>query len=483
MTLNYNTKELLGLLLFISSFLFILLAISKLNLCLNVDEAFSLMITNTTYSNTTYLTAVDVHPPLYYYILKFFTDSLSILNINPIFSGQILSIFPPLILLIISVTKIRKEFGWLTCGVFAISIVSMPRFLFYATLIRMYSFAMLFVTLSFIYMYDLIKEFNIKSLVLLTIFSILASYTHYYGAISVFCIYLMLLAHYLFISREHFIPTFISAITCVFAYIPWLFTVFNQINTYKGIYWIGKINFNSIVNMWIFIFSSKTTSSIIIGMLLFCCIIILIYIFIIQKKSLKDIYAFSGLKLPVLTFLIAVLISIFIMPLFSERYIFPVLGAFWLGFSILLSRNFDKKKIFVPILIILIATSCINTLYFVNISDCAINNYEKYDSLVFSNNDIIIFDDLQMKLTFERWFTPDCTCFSYFNDEMDYNSTINEAISNNRTVWIFYTDKGSEKEFDENIIMQLSNHFNLVKVFDLQIDPFDNFPTKIYKIE
>ena len=58
-------KEYVGKILFFLSLILFLISISKINFGLNVDEAFSLMITNTNFLETIHLTAIDVHPPLF----------------------------------------------------------------------------------------------------------------------------------------------------------------------------------------------------------------------------------------------------------------------------------------------------------------------------------------------------------------------------------------------------------------------------------
>ena len=91
-----------------------------------------------------------MHPPLYYLILKIFSNVFIYLNIskNYIIIGRITSLLPFYLLFIISLTKIRKEFGWLTAGLFALSVKTMPQLINFTVEIRMYGWAMFFVTTS-----------------------------------------------------------------------------------------------------------------------------------------------------------------------------------------------------------------------------------------------------------------------------------------------------------------------------------------------
>ena len=185
----------------------------------------------------------------------------------------------------------------------------------------------------------------------------------------------------------------------------------------------------------------------------------------------------------VLTFIISIVCSILVMPIFSERYLFPVLGCFWFGFSILLAKNFNKKEVFIPILIILLCATCVNTLYFVNCSDIGINNYEKYDDLIFNEGDLIISDNIQTKWTFFRWFNPECTPYTFFVDNVNYSEIINDTLNNNHTIWVFIRNDGKSDNIDYDIITNLSNEYNLVEITQLQYDPFSDFPTMIYQVQ
>ena len=66
----------------------------------------------------------DVHPPLHYLILY----ALSSITQNNLFRLKITSIFPFFLILVISATKIRKDYGWLTFGVFTFTIARMSIF-------------------------------------------------------------------------------------------------------------------------------------------------------------------------------------------------------------------------------------------------------------------------------------------------------------------------------------------------------------------
>ena len=198
---RYN-KEFIGKLFYIFSFLFfgfmVYLIITK-PFVFN-DDWFTVGLTYLPLSDSIKITAADVHPPLYYIIIKFVTFILTSLNIkyNTIFLLKLLSAVPYLLILIVSGIKLKNEYDWLTIGLFTILIAIMSNFLLMYVSIRMYTYSVLFLLLSFYYLNDVIKESSTKSWVLFTLFTLLGAYTHYYTAISSSLLYFCLLGYYLF---------------------------------------------------------------------------------------------------------------------------------------------------------------------------------------------------------------------------------------------------------------------------------------------
>lgn len=174
------------------------------HLFIHYDEYFTFGLIHLPITNAIKVTATDVHPPLYYIILKIVTKILTILHIHfdTLYVLKLVSIIPYFILLLLSETKIRKEYGWLTAGIFIFSIGVMSNFFIEFITIRMYSWGLLFLLLSFICLKKIITESNNKSWILLTIFTVLGAYTHYFVALSLGVLYLSLLIYILFIEGE-----------------------------------------------------------------------------------------------------------------------------------------------------------------------------------------------------------------------------------------------------------------------------------------
>lgn len=77
-----------------------------------LDEAFSLSMIEQSFVDIIKNTAIDVHPPLYYIIVKFIVHFISIFNENNIIQVcKFISIIPIGILILISYKEVSKLFG------------------------------------------------------------------------------------------------------------------------------------------------------------------------------------------------------------------------------------------------------------------------------------------------------------------------------------------------------------------------------------
>ena len=180
-------KDFFGKIFFILSILLLIyMLISPLfNNIIHVDEYWTNFLVKLPLMNGLDLTIWDVHPPLYYLILKFVLKTLTVLGIDfdVIIASKIVSIIPFILILILSFTKIKREYGWLTAGLFALCMASVSEFFVLYLTIRMYSWAILFLLLSFIVFKDILDESKLRSWILLSIFTALGAYTHYFDLV------------------------------------------------------------------------------------------------------------------------------------------------------------------------------------------------------------------------------------------------------------------------------------------------------------
>ena len=146
------------------------------------DESYSIALTNHSFMEIWTIGGHDVHPILYYWLLKI----VRIIFGNNIMIYKLFSVLPIAILSILGFTHIRKDFGKKVALLFSFFVSFLPITSVYGVEIRMYSWAMLVVTLMAIYAYRIINntsQKNIKNWIIFAIFSLASAYTHYYGLI------------------------------------------------------------------------------------------------------------------------------------------------------------------------------------------------------------------------------------------------------------------------------------------------------------
>lgn len=109
---HYNRKDIVGITFFALSIITLCyMLISPLNhLIVHIDEYFTLTLINMPVNDIITITAGDVHPPLYYLMGKAFANVTQAFGWDLLFSLKILSIIPYIIILILSATKIRKDY-------------------------------------------------------------------------------------------------------------------------------------------------------------------------------------------------------------------------------------------------------------------------------------------------------------------------------------------------------------------------------------
>ena len=206
----------------------------------HVDEYFTQAVVSLPMSDIITVTAADVHPPLHYLLGKIAIKAGEVFGLNSLYCLKLLSIIPYAFILLISATKIRKDYGLFTAGVFSLSLLLMSDFFKYYFVARMYTWAMLFIILAFICTKEIIDGSDKRYWIFLSILSALCAYTHYFAAITATVIYLILLAHLITCKKDQIKYWVISAVVGIILYLPWMPALISQLTTVHESYWIQK---------------------------------------------------------------------------------------------------------------------------------------------------------------------------------------------------------------------------------------------------
>lgn len=403
------------------------------------DESYSVAIVNHSFSQIWTIGGNDVHPILYYWMLKvvnlIFGENIIIYRIFSVLGISILSV--------IGLTHVKKDFGKNIGLLFSFLSLFLPVMLNYALEIRMYSWTILFVTLMMIYLNRFIKTKSFKNLILFGIFSLVSSYMHYYALVCAGIINLFLII-YIIRKRKEFeksiiIKFVITELSQIILYLPWLVNFIGQLKRVGGGFWI-KLEFPQIlIDIVNFQFKGNLNETIAI---IFSVILYIYIAYIIVKKLKKKEEIKYGI-IPMLvygTVILVVSIASIVSPILYARYLFTITGLLIFSISYFIGKENNKYLICI-ICTIIVIMSVIN-----NISNIK-ENYDssnegaiKYIKENLSDNDIIIYSNInnggviaasikenkQYFLNLENWTIEEA--YKAYEPQMNIAYSIDESI-------------------------------------------------------
>ena len=376
-----------------------IMLVKSITLCFSndiwYDELFTVGMIEHSYGDLIAFTARDVHPPLYYCIVKFFAElcKLIVPTADTVIISKIVSVLPYFILLLYSVTFVRKRFGIFTGGLFLFCVITMPQLSAYTVEIRMYSWALLFVTAAFLHAYGIVTwpEFvnsaygktdasyddilvremagiQTKSKmrgkiwihsIALMFYGLAAAYTQYFACVAVIMVYLYVFVVFFIKDRRRIRQWLVCVAISIVGYAPWLYTLYTQIAAVGENYWILPVSWRTLGGCVKFLMKPAFTNemlNIVLAVLLF---LVNMCIFawnaaelyhngrVLREETNSDgnryqqiakqwnDFAFITAGIGVLAGLIlfGFAASILFRPIFVYRYMIPSMGCFWLSFG------------------------------------------------------------------------------------------------------------------------------------------------------
>lgn len=418
------------------------------------DEAYSLRIIQYSYKEIIAMCAADVHPPFYYMALKFVEDfGANFFDgyYSTVVIGKLFSVLAYVLLTVLCWHKLRNENK--ARPFVLLCIYGMPQLLSYAIEIRMYSWALLFVTASFLYARDIVlRNSTKKTWIFLTIFSVLSAYSHTFALIAMASIWLYLLIWSIIYHRQDINKWFCYGSFVGILFFPWLIVLLRQVGYVTESYWISPITWSNIPDFAKYIFSET--------MLL---IPFLLFIGIAEKKKVvkKSVFESAfGVLIPLTTIFIGIIASIIIRPVFVSRYMIPGLMCLWI--SIILTSKKCNYKIQTIIFLLLIVSSVSSFTSFAKKEIVSKKEAEKNLSLVesFEENAIIIIScnthtsDVVASYTDNmvyNWRGPELTTATIKYREAYKNENIFDDVSQisewlNEGIPLYYIETVNSKE-------------------------------------
>lgn len=322
----------------LSIFFLLIVSIVYMKLWFSGDESFTLHLIDFNYGGLLYHDSLDVHPPLYYILLKFIVSPFRDNFIHEVIVGRLFSLVTSLISVlylkkIIEYLGLKMKFGYslfiflLIPNVIGIDNMNLSPLL----MLRMYSLAGMFVIMTFYYCIKFRQSDSLLNLFFILIFSECAAYTHYYAAFMVGIMMISYFVYFAYIKNyDKAIKLCISGILVIVGYIPWI--LYGMARQFKDLPY-GQPFYKFAIEV---IFA-------IMLIVLFTIPLYKLYEKVSQSKKI-DIIILMIVNIVVL--LMTSAYSLFKNPIFLFRYLYPSLIIIeFIGFSYFVYNVFytDKK--------------------------------------------------------------------------------------------------------------------------------------------
>lgn len=301
------------------------------------DEGFSIKLAKMGIGEMVRTTAMDVHPPLYYFLIQLLYRILG----NTGVAYHLSAFIPYAVIVVLACTAVKKRSGLVPSAVLVTMSSIMKNAVVYNVEARMYVLAAMFVLIAYIALYDIIKEDTTSAWVIFCAASLGAAYTHYYALISVAFFYLMLILVALKNKRKMRRLAVSYAVT-ILAYLPWLMILVHSFTRTKDDWWLEEVP--GIRDCITFVLDYDWLAVVFAAVLLLFALNQLHAVEFIKKKA-KSItltnsmlWVFAGVLSACGTAAVGLVLSHILRPFFIERYLFPVTGVVYLLFGFCLSK-------------------------------------------------------------------------------------------------------------------------------------------------
>ena len=341
------------------------------------DELFTVELALKDTGSLLSMASRDVHPPLYYLIVRLVYIMLhTTFGTGIVTAAKITSLIPYVLVIIYLVTFVRRHFGMLASGMTFLMIVTMPHMSEFMAEARMYSWAAFCVFAMFIHAAEYISALartQYKNIIFIFIYGVAAMYLHYYSFICAGIIAVCVLVYVIVLicrnkkSPEDKVditkisPLLICIVLALIAYIPWIRALMSQMGQVRSSYWIQPVSLRTIPGCLKYIFKPEFESAV----LSYVCAGILIagYVWMLvtglvmsrrggsrgakenhgskPRTNIYSVYAFGSLIVCAGLVIAGLILSVIFRPVFVYRYMMPAMFVFWMGFAVLIKNTID----------------------------------------------------------------------------------------------------------------------------------------------
>lgn len=363
-----NSERLISIIVpIIAGLILLVCAIMNLNSSIWFDEAYSAYLVRGDFKQIWEMTAVDVHPPLFYFLLKIW----SIMFGTSAVAMRFMSVFFGLIAIVFIFHLVKKWFGVKVASLAALTAAVSPMLVRYSQEMRMYTLVLLIVVMATYYLTLALEKGTERSgrkyWVIYAVLMAIGMWTHYFSA------FMWIAQLVLIVKKMGGVKTIIKetakrrTILLVYSlaailYLPWLPSFYSQVKTVQAGFWIPPVSFETMGDFTAsLLFFNKAQE--VTGWGLMFGLLLLVGFGVGLNQTFKTVKAEERQKLKDVIWLIVapflVMTVLSLPPLtssFVDRYILYSIVLFWalLGIIVGLLKN-KRLKIILASLVIIVA--------------------------------------------------------------------------------------------------------------------------------
>ena len=338
--------------------IFIVLCSLVINRAIWFDESSSAQMIKGDFCEIAEMTALDVHPPLYYWLLRIWSLAFG----RSLIALRSFSVFCAIIALVFAfMTFKRWSKSYKIANFLTLALALCPFFVYYATEIRMYGLVCAIVMAS-IYVLDLALEKNSRKYwAIYTLLLVAALYTHYFSTLAFFAEFI-----YIIICCRKKIPhivrkLFFVSLAALVLYLPWIPSLITQVLSVEEGYWIDAFTIETFLRFFSqsLIYYESITQNV-PGLILVIITLVAIVVTFFETvgtmgEKTKDRIIFISCLVFIPLIVLFVLSIPPLSPVYVARYLTYSLSLFWVLIAVLIAQAAGTKPIFAKILVFLMA--------------------------------------------------------------------------------------------------------------------------------
>lgn len=349
--MKMNKKFVQSLTLILCVAVFVVLTCLNINGSIWFDESYTAYIIRGDFDEIWRMTAIDVHPPLYYFFLK----AWSLIFGNSVVGLRTMSVFFGAIAVILAFCLVKKLFGAKTAGIATLAMSVSPLLLRYAAEMRMYTMVLAVVLAASVILVEAIRREKTGWWIGYGALVSLGMWTHYFTAL----IWIAQLAYLIYIYRNKIWQKniILAYMVAILLWLPWLPCFVKQFMDVEGGFWISAISLVTPVDYLsesLFFVSASAAN----GWLMIVMLVLLLIGGYYGTKWAKQEQK-ESIFLIMMVFLPPILLILLSLPpmtpLFVSRYVTYSAVMLWMLMGVILAKMEGKKvnKVLLAVVILI----------------------------------------------------------------------------------------------------------------------------------